>query len=198
MQSDELKHQWPRLRRQVQKRWPRLTDDDLAAIDGDHAYLIEALVARYRFAEVEAEREWRSFAGGVGNGHESVLAELKHSASEALAPGTQKIREGLSDIGSGLRTLAGDARFATREGLDDMLGATREGIGNALGAARGSVGDAVERARLTTEDAADRSLAELAGSAKGALEKAEQFVRDRPFAALGIAFVAGWLILGRR
>ena len=171
MDNEQLKHDWPRLRLLVQKRWPRLTEDDLVAIDGDHEYLIEALVARYNYDEPQAEREWRTFASGVGNGHDSVLAELKYSAAASLSPGAQKVKEGLHELGAGLRTLASDARYA-------------------------SVGKVVEKTE-TAQMTAEQSLEQLKESAGTALEKAELFVRERPFAALGIAFVAGWLILGR-
>ena len=172
MDNEQLKHEWPRLRVLVQKRWPRLTDDDLVAIDGDHEYLIEALVARYNYDEPQAEREWRTFAGGVGNGHDSVLGELRYSAQASFGPGATKIREGFQELGAGLRAFASDARVAS-----------------------------VEKVVVTKESAqmtAEQQLDHLRETASSALEKAELFVRERPFAALGIAFVAGWLVLGRR
>src|SRR5688572_22612858 len=81
-----LQRDWKSSRRAVQARWPRLTEDDLVAIDGDPAWLVDAIVARYGIGRVAAEREWRSFAAHLGKGR-SDYPTLKLDAREALEPG---------------------------------------------------------------------------------------------------------------
>lgn len=171
----EAKHSlpdWPRHRDALRARWPKLTQGDLLAIDGDREYLLEALQMRYRIDRAAAEAETAAFVAGLrdtdGGGH----AGFSQAAREAIAPGAAKIREGIADIGSGLRTLAGDT-------VDRGRGAVRE--------ASGEIG---ETARDGIHQIAERS--------DEVLQRAERYIRERPFTALGIAFVAGWLLLGRR
>ena len=61
---------WPRHRDALQVRWPKLTDGDLLAIDGELDYLVEALQLRYGIARAEAQAQSDAF-----------VAELRASAA---------------------------------------------------------------------------------------------------------------------
>lgn len=165
-----LQRDWKRLKPAVKARWPRLTEDDLVAIDGDPAWLVDALVARYGIERAAAEREWRSFAAHLGNGA-SDYSTLKLDARDALEPGAAKLREGFAELAAGFAAIAREA---------GTLGRARAGA---------AAGNAQEAARA--------KLAEL-GDVEGTLDRVGAFVRERPFTAMGIAFVAGWLLLGRK
>ena len=165
-----LQRDWKSLRRAVKARWPKLTEDDLVAIDGDPAWLVDAVIARYGIERSVAEREWRSFAAHLGNGA-SDYSSLKLDARDALEPGAAKLREGFAELATGFAAIAREA---------GALGRAR------AGAAAGSA-----------QEAARAKLAEL-GDVEGTLDRMGTFVRERPFTAMGIAFVAGWLLLGRK
>ena len=79
------------------------------------------------------------------------------------------------ELGAGLRALAGDT---VERGRD----AARE-TGAGLGEMR-------DTARETAQRAVQRS--------DEVLERTGRYIRERPFTSLGIAFVAGWLLLGRK
>ena len=172
MQEEALKRDWRRIRPAVAARWPKLTEDDLVAIDGDPAWLVDALVARYGIERGVAEREWRAFAAHIGNGQTGPFSTLGQDARNALEPGAAKVREGFAELAAGFGVIAREAGAMGRE----RAGAVAANAQDAALERFGPVGDQVEQA-----------LAQVGG-----------FVRERPFAALGIAFVAGWIVFGRK
>lgn len=172
MQEEMLRRDWKRLRPAIAVRWPRLTEDDLVAIDGDPAWLVDALVARYGIERTVADREWRAFAAHLVNGESGAFSTLRHDARGVLEPGATKVREGFADLAAGLGALAREAGALGRE-------RAVEAAHGAQDAARERFGD--------TADQIERTLAQVGG-----------FVRERPYTALGIAFVAGWLVFGRK
>jgi len=70
-----------------------------------------------------------------------------------------------------------------REDLRDLGDAAAKLARDAIGQARNGASDGVES---------------LSTVARDALAPAERFVRERPVAALAIAFAAGWLLARRR
>lgn len=55
MSRDVIKSQWPRLAGKMRAKWGKLTYEDVSFADGDRAYLLGRLRARYGFAAAEAE-----------------------------------------------------------------------------------------------------------------------------------------------
>ncbi|HVF34467.1 MAG TPA: hypothetical protein VND91_04030 [Candidatus Saccharimonadia bacterium] len=172
MQEQAMRRDWKRLRGAVAARWPRLTEDDLVAIDGDPAWLVDAIVARYGIERGVAEREWRAFAAHLGNGETGPFTTLGRDARNVLEPGAAKLREGITELAAGFGAIAREA---------GALGRERAGV-------------AAEEAKI----AAGERLGELGDQLETMFAPVTIFVRERPYAALGIAFVAGWLVFGRK
>jgi uncharacterized protein YjbJ (UPF0337 family) len=59
--KDILQDKWSALKGQVQQKWSRLTDGDLAALSGKAEELASALRLRYRYGRVEADMEIRNW-----------------------------------------------------------------------------------------------------------------------------------------
>jgi uncharacterized protein YjbJ (UPF0337 family) len=57
MNRDILKGQWKQLQGNVRKQWGKLTDDDMAQINGDGEVLLGKLQELYGRGREEAERE---------------------------------------------------------------------------------------------------------------------------------------------
>ena len=93
-------------------------------------------------------------------------------AKETLSPGAAKLLDALQELGVGVAGLADEAAQRMRETL---AGGTE------------SVGErAAQATHATREKAGD------------VLRQTETFIRERPFTALGIAFLAGYLLSSRR
>jgi len=166
-----LKQHWSEARPMLRQQWAQITDEDLTAIDGDFEYLVQTLVARCGYAADRAQREAHVFVARLGASADETAA-LFAVARETLAPGARKVREGLEELTAGVRILAKEA--AARGG--ERLSATAGVAGERL---RDTAGDVKEQGQV-------------------ALERTENFIRERPFTAIGIAFLAGYLVLGRR
>ncbi len=65
MNRDVLAGSWRELRGKVKERWGKLTDDDMAKIEGHLDRLIGAVQKRYGYAREQAEGEIDSFLEGV-------------------------------------------------------------------------------------------------------------------------------------
>ena len=102
----------------------------------------------------------------------SAGASFREVAKESLSPGAAKLLDALQELGVGVAGLADEAAARVKE----TLGARGEAAG--------------ERAMLATQATRDK--------AGEVLRQTETFIRERPFTALGIAFLAGYLISGRR
>ena len=59
--KDILQDRWSALKSQVQLKWSRLTDGDLAGLSGKAEELASALRLRYRYGRVEADMEIRNW-----------------------------------------------------------------------------------------------------------------------------------------
>ena len=181
MDAVTLRDNWKSLKTVVRSRWPLLTDDDIVLIDGDADYLAASLEARYGWSPDRAEREVRQFAAnGNGNGNGAAHgASFGESARESLGPAARKVREGLDDLGVALRELAREQARRAKDAASSRADRVQDGAHAAAESAR-------ERAAVAGEKLSD------------ALERVEQFVRERPFTSIGIAFLAGYLLFGRR
>lgn len=61
MNTDTLKGKWAEIKGQVRQRWARLTDDDVAFIEGNLQEAAGRLQKRYGYAREQAQREWDDF-----------------------------------------------------------------------------------------------------------------------------------------
>ena len=57
MDSDRLEGLWKQLQGRAQRRWGKLTNDDLDVIEGDRKRLVGKIQERYGIAKEEAERQ---------------------------------------------------------------------------------------------------------------------------------------------
>lgn len=177
MDPDTLKSRWPQWRGPLQQHFAQLEADDLTAIGGEPGLLVETLQRRYGWDRARAEHEAAAALETLLQA--DAAATPGERARATLGPAATKVREGLAELGQGLRELAGDA-------AQQVGGRARE---------RGAqVADAAAAAQARAHDA----LADAGDAAQRLLAGTEKFVRERPFTAIGIAFVAGWILLGRR
>jgi len=93
-------------------------------------------------------------------------------AKETLSPGAAKLLEALQELGVGVAGLADEAASRVRE---------------TLASGTESVGERAAQATQATRDKAGEVL-----------RQTETFIRERPFTAIGIAFLAGYLLSSRR
>lgn len=59
--KDILQDKWSELRNQVQHRWSKLTDEDIAGLSGKAIDLANLLQRHYRYGRVEADMEIRNW-----------------------------------------------------------------------------------------------------------------------------------------
>jgi uncharacterized protein YjbJ (UPF0337 family) len=59
--KDILQDKWLELKGQVQQKWPKLTDEDIARLSGKSQELAGALQQRYGYGRVEADMEIRNW-----------------------------------------------------------------------------------------------------------------------------------------
>lgn len=57
MEKEDFKGKWDQFKGDVQKKWGKLTDDDLDVIEGDREKLVGKLQERHNISREEAERE---------------------------------------------------------------------------------------------------------------------------------------------
>ncbi|MBI0328156.1 CsbD family protein [Burkholderia plantarii] len=61
MNEDRIKGQWKQLAGKLKAKWGKLTDDDLAVLDGNREYLAGRIQERYGIARDEAEKQLNDF-----------------------------------------------------------------------------------------------------------------------------------------
>ena len=59
--KDILLSKWPDLKDQVQRKWNKLTADDIAGLNGKAEELASVLRLRYRYGRIEADMEIRNW-----------------------------------------------------------------------------------------------------------------------------------------
>jgi uncharacterized protein YjbJ (UPF0337 family) len=72
MNSDQFEGKWKQLKGSVKQQWGKLTDDDLASINGKKDVLIGKLQERYGYAKEDAQARYDQWL-------KSQNAELEHS-----------------------------------------------------------------------------------------------------------------------
>ena len=61
MNKDTLKGKWMQMKGDLRSKWGKLTDDDLAQIQGDTEKFIGKLQERYGYGREQAEKEVNEF-----------------------------------------------------------------------------------------------------------------------------------------
>lgn len=65
MNWDRIAGKWTQLKGKVRERWAKLTDDDLARIEGKREQLVGVLQARYGWVREQAERQIKDFESAI-------------------------------------------------------------------------------------------------------------------------------------
>lgn len=76
MNEKILKGKWEKVKGNIQKKWGKLTDDDLDVIKGDVSILIGKIKEKYGLKQEEAERKVREYL--------KDMEGLKESADEVV------------------------------------------------------------------------------------------------------------------
>jgi uncharacterized protein YjbJ (UPF0337 family) len=63
MNRDTLKGQWMQLKGKVREKWGKLTDDDVAEVQGNVEQLVGKLQERYGYARDQAQQELDRWLG---------------------------------------------------------------------------------------------------------------------------------------
>jgi uncharacterized protein YjbJ (UPF0337 family) len=61
MNSDKAAGQWKQIKGRIKEQWGRLTDDEIAQLEGHSEQLVGRLQERYGLAREEAERQAKDF-----------------------------------------------------------------------------------------------------------------------------------------
>ncbi len=61
MNSDRTAGQWKQIKGRIKEQWGRLTDDEIAQLEGNGEQLVGRLQERYGLAREEAERQAKEF-----------------------------------------------------------------------------------------------------------------------------------------
>jgi len=61
MNEDKIQGQWKQLSGKLKAKWGKLTDDDLAVIEGNREYLVGKIQERYGMAREEVEKQLKEF-----------------------------------------------------------------------------------------------------------------------------------------
>jgi uncharacterized protein YjbJ (UPF0337 family) len=61
MNEDILKGKWKEIKGEVKQKWGKLTDDDLAQVEGKEEQLLGLLQKKYGYAKEKAEEEYKGF-----------------------------------------------------------------------------------------------------------------------------------------
>jgi uncharacterized protein YjbJ (UPF0337 family) len=61
MNSDRTAGQWKQVKGSIKEKWGKLTDDEIAQLEGNSEKLAGKLQERYGLAREDAEREARDF-----------------------------------------------------------------------------------------------------------------------------------------
>jgi ElaB/YqjD/DUF883 family membrane-anchored ribosome-binding protein len=93
MRPERLLDKLESLREQVQRRWAKLTKQDVASVDLDASTLAAALTKRYSLPTKEARQQAEEFLGGLG----TSLSEAAQAVGEAASDLWRSGREHVTD-----------------------------------------------------------------------------------------------------
>lgn len=81
MNWEQVEGKWDQVKGQVKEQWGKLTDNDLAQLQGKKEQMIGKLHERYGYDKQRAEKELDNFAKSCncGTGMKSKLSPIKHS-----------------------------------------------------------------------------------------------------------------------
>jgi uncharacterized protein YjbJ (UPF0337 family) len=65
MNWDQIEGNWKQFTGKVKEQWGKLTDDDLAVINGKHDIMVGKVQERYGISKEVAEREVHDFVGRI-------------------------------------------------------------------------------------------------------------------------------------
>ena len=65
MNQDRIAGQWKQLKGRIKEKWGKLTDDDITVINGKQDQLVGRIQERYGVAKDEAEKQVRTWTGGL-------------------------------------------------------------------------------------------------------------------------------------
>lgn len=65
MNTDRIKGKWKQLAGRMKSEWGRLTDDDLAYVEGHRDYLVGKVQERYGIARDKAEEQVKRFESSL-------------------------------------------------------------------------------------------------------------------------------------
>jgi len=74
MNMDTFKGQWKQLTGKVKERWGKLTDNDLAIVNGIREQLVGKIQEKYGYAREHAEQEVAEFEKACKSCEEAVTA----------------------------------------------------------------------------------------------------------------------------
>jgi uncharacterized protein YjbJ (UPF0337 family) len=70
MNAEEMRGKWNQMKGSVKQQWAKLTDDDIAAINGNRDQLIGKIQERYGITKERAEQqlnEWKMASSSTGS-----------------------------------------------------------------------------------------------------------------------------------
>jgi uncharacterized protein YjbJ (UPF0337 family) len=79
MNWDQVEGKWKQYKGKAKEQWGKLTDDDIAAIDGKRQQLIGKLQEHYGIAKDEAERQADNFVKSL-QAEEGERTEMRRTA----------------------------------------------------------------------------------------------------------------------
>jgi uncharacterized protein YjbJ (UPF0337 family) len=71
MNKEILQGKWNEYKGKIKEKWGKLTDDDIAQINGKKEELLGKLQTRYGYAKDKAEKELKNFESSCGCGKDS-------------------------------------------------------------------------------------------------------------------------------
>ena len=99
MDWNRIEGDWKRLKGNAKEQWGRLTDDDLAAINGRREQLEGKLQERYGYAKDRIKREIDDWALGVRTSARKVANDADLAAEvDAIRDDVQKLAATIGDV----------------------------------------------------------------------------------------------------
>jgi uncharacterized protein YjbJ (UPF0337 family) len=80
MNSDQFEGKWKQISGKVKEKWGKLTDDDLATINGKREQLVGKIQERYGLAKDQAEKQLDEFTNSLSDADYRQDASKAHSA----------------------------------------------------------------------------------------------------------------------
>lgn len=82
MNEDVLAGKWKQIKGGVKTAFAKLTDDDIAEVEGNTERMVGKLQERYGYTRDDAENAWNKFVDSIENKVDSVENKVDHAAAE--------------------------------------------------------------------------------------------------------------------